>query len=100
MLFKYFEKVAVVVCPQTYAHLGIQRARVSQFFPLKSGCRGSNQNPSCAENIGIFVVLGVDHARDLAEGGGFAGEHRLQIQIAIGDMYRENSVGLKVMEIE
>src|SRR5450759_2059955 len=99
-LFQDFEKVAVVVRPQSHSFLGIEWRGTSQSLSRKSSCRRGDQHPRGAKNILRIVVFGVYHAGDFLRGMHLSLEHRLEIQVSVRDVYGENAVRPQVAEIE
>src|ERR1035437_9105444 len=99
-LFQYFEKVAVVVRPQSHSFLGIQRCGITQSLSLKSRFRRRNEHPRGAKNILRIVVFGVYHTGDFLGGMHLSLQHRLEIQVTVRYVYGENTIRPEVAEIE
>src|SRR5260370_38951589 len=49
-LFKNFEKIAVIVRPQTHSSFGIERCGFTEQIPLKSGFRRCKEDPVAAND--------------------------------------------------
>src|SRR5215475_13187637 len=84
-LFQDPKEIAVIIGPELDASLGCDFRRILHLVRPESRRRIGEQHPGGAEHVLRIVVVGIDHAGQLAEFPRLPLHHRLQVEIAVGD---------------